>query len=96
MVRRYRTFSNDLSSGETKCAGCKLHRFGEVQAPRTSSNLFTGVQGGRESAVEPNTPNVWGGSSTSNLLEPFRTKPNQRVASVVTGVRGGSTVPNLL
>ena len=40
MVRLYRTFSNDISSGGTRCAGCNMHRFGEVQAHRTSSNLL--------------------------------------------------------
>ena len=28
------------SSGDTRCAGCTMHRFGEVQAQRTSSNLI--------------------------------------------------------
>ena len=40
VVRLYRTFSNDFSSGDTRCAGCPLHRFGEVQAHRTSSNFL--------------------------------------------------------
>ena len=40
MVRLYRTFSNYMSSGDTRCAGCNIHRFGEVQAFRTSSNLL--------------------------------------------------------
>ena len=40
VVRLYRTFSNYISSGETRCAGCTMHRFGEVQAQRTSSNLL--------------------------------------------------------
>ena len=40
MVRLYRTFSNYSSSGDTRCAGCKMHRLGEVQAQRTSSNLL--------------------------------------------------------
>ena len=40
VVRPYRTFSNYSSSGDTRCARCYLHRFGEVQAHRTSSNLL--------------------------------------------------------
>ena len=40
MVRLYRTFSNYISSGDTRCAGCNMHRFGEVQAHRASSNLL--------------------------------------------------------
>ena len=40
MVRQYRTFSNYISSGGTRCAWCNIHRFGEVQAHRTSSNLL--------------------------------------------------------
>ena len=40
MVRLFRTFSNYISSGDTRCAGCIMHRFGEVQAHRTSSNLL--------------------------------------------------------
>ena len=40
MVRLYRTFSNYISSGDTRCAGCNMHRFREVQAHRTSSNLL--------------------------------------------------------
>ena len=28
------------TSGDTRCAGCTMHRFGEVQAHRTSSNLL--------------------------------------------------------
>ena len=39
MVRLDRTFSNYISSGDTRCAGCNMHWFGEVQAQRTSSNL---------------------------------------------------------
>ena len=31
---------NGQSSGDTRCAGCNMHRFGEVQAHRTSSNLL--------------------------------------------------------
>ena len=27
MVRLYRTFSNYISSGDTRCAGCNMHRF---------------------------------------------------------------------
>ena len=40
MVRLYRTFSNYISSGDTRCAGCNMHRFGEVQAHRTFSNFI--------------------------------------------------------
>ena len=40
VVRPYRTFSNYISSGDTRCARCNMHRFGEVQAHRTSSNLL--------------------------------------------------------
>ena len=40
VVRLYRTFSNYISSGDIRCAGCTMHRFGEVQAQRTSSNLL--------------------------------------------------------
>ena len=40
VVRLYRTFSNYITSGDTRCAGCNRHRFGEVQAHRTSSNLL--------------------------------------------------------
>ena len=39
MVRLYRTFSNYISSGDTRCAGCNMNRFGEVPAQRTTSNL---------------------------------------------------------
>ena len=40
MVRLDRTFSNYISSGDTRCAGCNMHQFGEVQPQRTSSNLL--------------------------------------------------------
>ena len=40
VVRLYRTFSNYISSGDTRCAGCNMHRFGEVQEHQTSSNLL--------------------------------------------------------
>ena len=40
VVRLYRTSSNYISSGDTRCAGCNMHRFGEVQAHRTSLNLL--------------------------------------------------------
>ena len=44
MVRLDQTFSDDSSSGATRCAGCIMHLFGEVQAPRTSSHyLFTEI-----------------------------------------------------
>ena len=50
MVRLYRTFSNYISSGDTRCAGCNMHQFWEVQPLRSSSNLmyidFTRVQSG--------------------------------------------------
>ena len=40
VVRLYRTFSYYISSGDTRCAGCNMHRFGEVQAHQTSSNIL--------------------------------------------------------
>ena len=35
MVRLYRTFSNYISSEDTRCAGCSMHWFGEVQVHRS-------------------------------------------------------------
>ena len=40
VVRLYRTSSDYISSGDTRCAGCNMQRFGEVQAHRTSLNLL--------------------------------------------------------
>ena len=40
VVRLYRTVSICIIIGETRCARCNMHRFGEVQAHRTSSNLI--------------------------------------------------------
>ena len=39
MVRLYRTFTMYIVTGETRCAGCFMQKFGLVQAHRTSSNL---------------------------------------------------------
>ena len=40
MVRLYRTFYIYIVIGDTRCARCNMHRFGEVQAHRTLSNLL--------------------------------------------------------
>ena len=42
IVRSGSTVPNLLfkSSGDARCAGCNMHRFGEVPAHRTSSNLL--------------------------------------------------------
>ena len=40
VVRLDRTFSDYIFTGDRRSAGCNMHRFGEVQAHRTSSNLF--------------------------------------------------------
>ena len=42
VVQLYRTFSNYISSGNTRCAGCNME-FGVVRLYRTFSNyIFTG------------------------------------------------------
>ena len=40
VVRLDGTFSNGISSRDTRCAGCNMHQAGEVQVPRTSRNLL--------------------------------------------------------
>ena len=40
MVRLYRTLYIYIVIGDTRCARCNMHRFGEVQAHQTSSNLL--------------------------------------------------------
>ena len=85
MVRQYRTFSNYIASGGTRCALCKIHWFGEVQAHRTSSNLLE-LQPHRESKVskllydELRVQCVQGanctGSGRFKHIEPHRTFSN--------------------
>ena len=63
VVRLYRTFSTYSSSGDTRCAGCNLHRF-KVEAYLTSSNLLY-LHPHRDSKVyRVFFTRVWGAKST--------------------------------
>ena len=96
VVRLYRTFSNCIFTGETRCAGCLCTTssgwFKHIEPPRTFSNHiiaeiarcieFFRMSSGLFDCTEP--------SLTSSLQE------KQGVQGAYAQVRGGSSTSNLL
>ena len=98
VVRLYRTFSNYIFTGGTRCVGCLCASSRWFEPPQTTSlqRKQRGVEFFHMSSrwFEPSLTTssqgeqvgiytlVWGGSTTSNLFEPSRTASSQRKQGV--------------
>ena len=94
-----RTFSNHILAELARCV-----EFFHMSSDSTEPSLTTSLQGkqgvhGAYALVRGGSSTTQSGSSTSNLFEPSRTTLQQKYQGVqiyFTGVRGCSTLPNLL
>ena len=95
VVRLYRTFSNYIFTGETRCAGCLCTSFRwvkRIEPPRTFSNKIT-AQTAR--CVEFfHMSSGWFDSTELSLTTSLQGK--QGVQGAYALVRGGSSTSNLL